>query len=110
VNAMPTESENWPGNHYSAGGVHGPVRMFLDDDGRLAFYCDVDGTGWLLQIPRPRKEARRSGRIPAGHDTSEGGPDELQTSSEALQTFPNEPDVASFLRRVWPDAAPVQND
>jgi hypothetical protein len=62
-----------PISHYSAGSAHGPVRMFVDDAGRLALVRDVDGVGW--ELPVTARPAVPTGReeVAVGAGDSTGG-------------------------------------
>ena len=48
--------------HFTGGNAHGPVHMFIADDGRVALVCAIDGYSWELSggaLPRPDSEVVR---------------------------------------------------
>ena len=76
--------------------AHGPVRLFVRDDGRVALACEVDGAAWQLPAVDPE------GRI--AYDLSVG-------SQPLIEPCVPEPSWAGgntldVVRRMWATGYP----
>ena len=62
--------------HFDGEQAHGPVTMFLTDNGRIAFVCALDGAYWegpMPQLDAPKRRASMGGVSHTGADTGVGG-------------------------------------
>jgi hypothetical protein len=54
-------------SHFVDGDAHGPVRLFVADDGRAVLVCDIDGACWQL----PDLSVEAASQQPGGALTAE---------------------------------------
>jgi len=87
-----------PIGHVSGPGAPHPVRLFVDDQGRMALTCTVDGHGWRL----PDAVASMPPR--SGADAAPYGEDQ-EGSAHVLE--PGPPGEAAGAHHAGAHASPV---
>jgi hypothetical protein len=96
--------EAFPVSHYANGTVHGAVRLFVADDGRMAIFCEVDGMGWTLEAHASMEHYAVPLAVPQSNDQVVG----MRDSEAAPMTHPD--DTAATFHELSPRSPALHFD